>query len=549
MPLKCLLGGYSELKNQQEKSIFRLQKPGTEHLVSFAIIILLLFLAFIFSFFSWESLRYTSYNDAMNVDVVHLRKDSVLVNLLVLFLVVLSMTFLTYCFKKFPGAGELAVKILLPIACLWVAGISIWWAFASGTTPEGDQLIVSAAAVYAKEGNLIMLTHGGYLFIYPQQIGLMGLFELLFRIAGDYRYDVIYVIYGLLNGLAAWLGYRIISRFVTGGAGRILYLLLISTCFPYFIFTNFIYGDIPSICLCMLMFLFAIKWEESGRYRNLLILCAAGALAVLVRKNSLIAVIGVSIGLFIIFIRLRSVKYLVSLFVFLAAVFGSIKGVETFYELRSGYEVEGGIPASLFIAMGLQGDITTPGRFNNYNKEIFYEYDFNRKLSSQAGWDYIRSRLEDFRKSPSDGITFMKMKLLTQWNMPTFESLVSNRSFTREPQGIVWSIYNGFIRDKMVRYLDRYQFVVYAGALAAILLLFRKRQPNIGFYIPLIVICGGFLFSIIWEAKCRYVLPYFIFTLPYTAYGLSLFASASLSIYQNSRLKIKEKYAKEYHAK
>jgi hypothetical protein len=519
------------LKEQQEKSMLRLQKLSSEYLVSFAIMILSILLAMIFFFFSWESLRYTSYNDAMNVDVVYHRKDSILDNLLVLLLVVLSMTFLTYCFKKFPRAGELAVKILWPLACLWVAGISIWWAFASGTTPEGDQLIISAAAVYAKEGDFIMLSHGGYLFLFPQQLGLVGIFELLFRIVGDYRYDVIYVIYGLLNGLTVWLGYRIIRRFITGGAGKILYLLLISTCFPYFIFTNFIYGDIPSICLCMLMFLFAIKWEESGRYRNLLILCAAGALAVLVRKNSLIAIIGVSIGLFIIFIRLRSVKYLISVFVFLAVVFVSIKGVETIYEIRSGYEVEGGISASLYIAMGLQGDITRPGRFNNYNKATFYEYDCNRKLASQAGWDYTKSRLGAFSKSPSEGITFMKMKLLTQWNMPTFESLVSNRSFAREPQGIISSIYNGSVRDKMFSYLDRYQFVVYAGALIAILLSFRHRKMAIGCYIPLIAICGGFLFSIIWEAKCRYVLPYFIFTLPYSAYGISMLACKLLQIH------------------
>jgi hypothetical protein len=519
------------MKDQKIKSTPQSHQSGSEQFVSIAIFMLLLFLAMIFFFFTWESLRYTCYNDGVAVDVVFLRKDSIWFNLLALLLVIISMVGLSYCFQRYPRSGELAAKILLPVACLWVTGISIWWAFASGTTPEGDQLIVSAAAVYAKEGDLIMMSDGGYLFLFPQQFGLVGLYELLFGLFGDYRYDVIYILYGVLNGITVWIGYCITSRFTTGAVGKILYLLLISSCFPYFIFTNFIYGDIPSICLCMLMFWFAIRWEDTGRYRYLTLLCVNAVLAVLVRKNSLIAVVGVSIGLMLLFIRCRKAKYLISFFALLITVFLGVKGVETIYEIRSGYEVEGGIPASLYIAMGLQGDMTRPGRFNNYNKATFYEHGGKREPASQAGWDYIQSRLEEFGQSPSDGITFFKMKLLTQWNMPTFESLVSNRSFARDPQGIIRNIYNGLLREKIFNYLDRYQFVVYAGALIAILWIFWNRKADIGFYIPLIAICGGFLFSIIWEAKCRYVLPYFIFTLPYTAYGISMLACRLLQIH------------------
>jgi hypothetical protein len=494
---------------------------GLESLTQTAKFAVLVFLALIFFFLSWESLRYTCFNNAVNVDIVHLRKDSVWGNLLVFLLLLVFMGGVMFCFQKFSRAGNLAVKILLPIACLWVMGISLWWAFAAGTTTSGDQLIVSAAAVYAKEGDLIMMTKGGYLNIFPQQLGLVSLFELLFRIAGDYRYDVIYVIYALMNGICVYLGYSILDSFKADDSSKILYLLLMSSCLPYFIFTPFIYGDIPSICICMLMFWAAVKLETSGRYRYLILLSVAGALAVLVRKNSLIAVIGTAIGLVLLSLGKGKLKFALSALVLLVAVFLGVKSIETMYEVRSGYKVDGGIPASLYMAMGLQGDMTTPGRFNNYNKMTFYENDGDRDRAAQAGWDYIRDKMDEFNQSPSQGITFFKMKLLTQWNMPTFESLVSNRVFAKEPTGLIENIYIGSIREKIFHFLDRYQFVVYGGAFLGILTAFWKRPNTLGFYIPLIVILGGFLFSLMWEAKCRYVLPYFIFTIPYAAYGIA----------------------------
>ena len=35
----------------------------------------------------------------------------------------------------------------------------------------------------------------------------------------------------------------------------------------------------------------------------------------------------------------------------------------------------------------------------------------------------------------------------------------------------------------------------------------------------LIAVLGGFFFSVIWEAKARYVFPYFMMMLPYAAMG------------------------------
>ena len=43
-------------------------------------------------------------------------------------------------------------------------------------------------------------------------------------------------------------------------------------------------------------------------------------------------------------------------------------------------------------------------------------------------------------------------------------------------------------------------------------------------WIPMIAVVGGFLFSIAWENKCRYVLPYFMYLVLYAPLGVGKLA-------------------------
>lgn len=64
-----------------------------------------------------------------------------------------------------------------------------------------------------------------------------------------------------------------------------------------------------------------------------------------------------------------------------------------------------------------------------------------------------------------------------------------------------------------------YQLVVY-GSILFLLIRKRKRWEHIEKYVLLIAVFGGFLFSLMWEAKTRYVFPYLIMELPYIALGI-----------------------------
>lgn len=68
--------------------------------------------------------------------------------------------------------------------------------------------------------------------------------------------------------------------------------------------------------------------------------------------------------------------------------------------------------------------------------------------------------------------------------------------------------------------MNIYQLLVY-GAVLFLLSVKRKEWRQIDRYILLVGIFGGFLFSILWEAKTRYVFPYFLMVLPYAAVGIN----------------------------
>ena len=64
-----------------------------------------------------------------------------------------------------------------------------------------------------------------------------------------------------------------------------------------------------------------------------------------------------------------------------------------------------------------------------------------------------------------------------------------------------------------------FQMLMYGGIL--FLLVTRRREyVEIEKYLLLIAVFGGFLFSLMWEAKTRYVLPYLFMQIPYMAMGV-----------------------------
>ena len=68
--------------------------------------------------------------------------------------------------------------------------------------------------------------------------------------------------------------------------------------------------------------------------------------------------------------------------------------------------------------------------------------------------------------------------------------------------------------------MNQYQSLIYGGVFLWLLYGFWRKK-DLSVLVLMTVIFGGFLFHMLWEAKGRYILPYFVMMLPMAAAGLS----------------------------
>ena len=152
----------------------------------------------------------------------------------------------------------------------------------------------------------------------------------------------------------------------------------------------------------------------------------------------------------------------------------------------------------------------------------------------------IRAAISGFRAAPLYAAEFYREKFTSQWNDPTYECFAMTHINGWERCGIVNSMYVGKLHTVMTWFMNQYQSLIFMGVFLWMIFRYWRKKP-LEEQVLLITIFGGFLFHMLWEAKGRYILPYFVMMLPMAAVGLAELAErAGIRISQRSqRRKIK----------
>lgn len=415
---------------------------------------------------------------------------------------------------------------VLTITCVLIFSLGTFYVVKNPYYPVGDQINTTAFSAYCREGNFIMLCPGGYMGMHQHQKGLGFLYEILFSVFGDFNYTPAKIIHVLWWVLTVYAGCQYLKITMDRAVFRVVYCMIMLGCIPYLLFLPYIYGDILSISFCMVMFWAASAYEHFGQKRYLLLAGLVASIAILARKNTLIVLTAMVIYSILLCLKKRKLQCLMIGMIVVLTAGAALKTVDIVYEYRSGYPSGIGIPSILYVAMGLQDTDGVAGVYNRYHQTVFEENDFQQEPSAQVGKEYIRNRLQGFAEEPAAAIDFFKRKLEGQWIEPLFESLRATESFE---EGAVMptyiaNLYYGKMYDVVWKLSNYYQSMMYLAGLAftiaAGILWWRHREMPAALWLPLISIVGGFLFSIIWEAQCRYVFPYYVFLALYVPKGL-----------------------------
>lgn len=392
----------------------------------------------------------------------------------------------------------------------------------------GDPGYICDSAAKFIEGDYSPLQAGGYLDQYPYQLGLTLYTELVFRLTG--MWNVKALVFANLLAMAAGLVFgqlflKKLHVFWQGSSFSVCYLLYL----PIYLYLPFLYGESWAIC-----FTFAFLWQlaaflEDRKKRHILWMAFLACLMVICRANAMIVLIAAAIVLLLMRNRKWDKWLFAAILVTFAAVFAGRGLVAWQYEQRAGEKVSDGIPVSAWIAMGMMEDIRGNGWYNGYGPELYAENGYDAEAVDREAKAYMAERIREFGKDPKACLAFYKGKALSQWNEPTAESLLVLRASvdTQQISDRKYKLMFGNWYQPYLAYMNSYQFLIYLLAFLGCISLGMRRlqgRENAAYdllYIFPLLLIGGFLFQLLWEAKSRYIYYYMVLLLPLATLGLS----------------------------
>ena len=151
------------------------------------------------------------------------------------------------------------------------------------------------------------------------------------------------------------------------------------------------------------------------------------------------------------------------------------------------------------------------------------ENGFDTQLTSKAAKADIAERLKEFGQNPKQCIKFFLRKFTTQWTdsvcVSTHNLDLVSRHVENQPKLCDYLVFGQGSRIT-VWVMNVFMPVCYIGVAIYLLGILFKRRAAPQEMLILVLIFGGIVFHEFWEGSSRYTMRYYIYFLPYAAYGI-----------------------------
>lgn len=491
------------------------------------------------SVITWWTAQYTALHNSIldysygGSETILICPDTPLKNLIAAFVLSVIFGFFMVFFHK--KNEEQKSKFVKYFAIIELIGIGIfltlWVTITKFEQSRDAEMVKMIAQEFLKGDYHNMKTN--YIQYNHHQLNLLFLEEPILRLTGNphvFQYINVVFILGIIFFL-----YRITDKMFHNQTVNFYCLLSIGGFLPMHLYVTLIYGDICSISLSLMAIWALLAWCDTKKKRHILIAVLGLTIATLARKNTLIIIVAIFISLFIYIIREREWRGVLIVLLISASIFSTMKFVPYYYEKRSGVELGDAMPAVLYIIMGMHNDDGGHGDYNGMHESIFWRRGQDAREASRYAKELIKENIQHYLDDPAFCLDFYKKKTIEQWGETTYGSLLLTYSDVMSKKGlqeskIVSTIYKSPFQLNLVNIQNYYAFAIYFFTLLFLVMALsgKKLKTRVGFadfnniwcYLLMAVVIGGILFSILWEAKSRYVLGYVIFMIPYMACGI-----------------------------
>ncbi|MBQ8189930.1 MAG: hypothetical protein IJZ44_09150 [Lachnospiraceae bacterium] len=447
-------------------------------------------------------------------------RDGIKGNLIFCFVAICLLIAIYTGVKKYIRSWQ--IKLFLFLEMIAMVGFS--WIYVCDLQAmqwaDFSQIIITAQQFI--DGDFSLFTPGEYIATYPHQLGLVSLFAGIIKLTGGAgkATSVFQFMNCLCVGGILLNGYRAVNNMWRKKEINAIYLLIQGLCFPLYFYTPLVYGELISIMFLMVSTaqLAKILYTLKITAWDIIVIIVSAGLAVSFRKNSLIILI--AMGIVIVITAIKSKRWKINILL-ITLIAGMTFPVIIEKGIYGRYNQNASMPAIMWIYIGLQnGSGFGYGAYDGKAGTLFKEAGYAPDVAAEMAKEEIADRIAYFREDPQSGLEFFREKILWQWISPSYMCF-SNTRFTQEgyPVGVAYSIVEGDAREAVTDLMDAFQSLVYLLMIIGAFGIVRKRD-NFMSWIWSLSVVGGFLFSILWEAKTRYTYPYFVMMIPTCAYGI-----------------------------
>lgn len=393
---------------------------------------------------------------------------------------------------------------------------NIVWAITVNPKVVGDSVHVCNLAQTFYRGDNELLhntTYAGislfeYMQAYPQQVSLAFVFSMFFRLIHFDIMEVLRVLNVIGNIVIVFTLYKInkllSKKYKTN---KVLLLTLILTFLSIPMLLTFVYGDTPSLALCLLAIYFMMRYRETKLFRYPIFASIFTMMAYMMRMNSLIFIIATVIYLLLSMIKeLKDNNFktnLVSMAVIVAYVVISIfptSLVKNYYADKYELDKNKVYPTISYILMAMEEGPRENGGYNENIAKLALE---DPQGAKEEYTKRVKERLKYFSENWGYAFNFYTMKLAAMWTENTYSAIMNNEI-------------NNIWLENIIKPLTFYQksLLIVTCLCSLIVLLQNRKNLSLEVIFLLTVFVGGFAFHILWEAKSRYIIPYIVVLIP-----------------------------------
>jgi hypothetical protein len=482
--------------------------------------LLALFLSCILSFSLWRRAEYCGYKHGDNPVWIPQDTLMLLITAGFLFCVLLAMYRLGARMNRM-GRRYVTGNVLYLSLAVQVLYITLLPA-----DQFADQTAVNRIAQELINRDFRAFQRGGYLYQYPNNIGITLALSLVYRL-----FPQSMLVPKLLNAICStvtsYLVMRIYEESIPGRRGRSYGILLLSGFFlPMILLNNLVYNDIYATTLFAAAVYYAIRFSKSWKWRHLLWSGIFVSLGNFMRQLGLIFLI--AIVLFLLLKRAEPLKILVFIGMILALFKLPTAWVNSWLLDKEQIKEPIGmnsVSIHMWIHMGMNEE-----RFGYWDNSFSYniylrEGGQNKEKSAKIYSGLISGNLKGERLVKTVKVYIKKNLWL--WTEGTYQA----EYYGIGSWGYLYPTFASRFIENNEAVRDLVRWIMHAGNFTMLLLALYglvvglREGKSYPLILPAIVLLGFIGFYTLWEIKPRYIYPASPYLILMCYYGLSRLAS------------------------